>query len=319
MREIKLITEEQKEIIINERIKGNNVELPKILYKYRPFDKFTYDMLENKYFYLCPAKNLDDPSECTVSFNVQDYMDIHTEQLNALCVFNILQMLKPYTTAENFEQCKNIVANILTADGVVRRDWVLDAFFEMQRLAPSVNIAPFVNWLGNIPEKINEPNVRAQIEKLFLFARNAREETGICSLTQLKDDEAMWNDYADKSSGYCVEYDMTQCECKELLFPVVYKDNRQNNILMTIISDFIGQMIIGMSYGQINADRSKFLKMFLTKDTKWKHQEEWRLIYHANEKLPTPPVKSIYLGKNVKDKDKKQMTSFCEKSKILLV
>ena len=314
-----MITEEQKEIIINERIKGNDVELPKILYKYRPFDQFTYDMLENKYFYLCPAKNLDDPSECTVSFDVRDYIDIHTEQLNALCVSNIVHMLKPYTTAENFEQCKNILAKIMTPDGLVKRNWLLDVDLELQQLAPNADIVSLVNWLGNIPEKINEPNVRAQIEKLFLFARNAREETGVCSLTQLKDDVAMWNDYADKSSGYCVEYDMTQCECKELLFPVVYQDNRQNNILMTIISDFIGQMIIGMSYGQINADRSKFLRLFLTKDTKWQHQEEWRMIYHANEKIPAPPIKAIYLGKYVKDKDKKQMASFCEKNKILLV
>ena len=36
---------------------------PKYLYKYRPFDEFAFDMLEDKYIYLCPAMNLDDETE----------------------------------------------------------------------------------------------------------------------------------------------------------------------------------------------------------------------------------------------------------------
>lgn len=55
---------EQKIKNINERIKGNKSSVPNSLFKYRPFDEFTYDMLENEYLYLCPAKRLDDPSEC---------------------------------------------------------------------------------------------------------------------------------------------------------------------------------------------------------------------------------------------------------------
>lgn len=29
---------------------------PKLLYKYRPFDRFTFDMLENEYIFLCPVE-----------------------------------------------------------------------------------------------------------------------------------------------------------------------------------------------------------------------------------------------------------------------
>ena len=34
---------------INERMKGNKSSDPNSLFKYRPFDEFTYDMLENEY------------------------------------------------------------------------------------------------------------------------------------------------------------------------------------------------------------------------------------------------------------------------------
>ena len=44
---------------------------PRSLFKFRPFDKFTFDMLENEYLYLCPAEKEDDKTECltTIDFN----------------------------------------------------------------------------------------------------------------------------------------------------------------------------------------------------------------------------------------------------------
>ena len=37
---------------------------PKTLYKFRKFDKYTVDMIENDYVYLTPARKLDDPFDC---------------------------------------------------------------------------------------------------------------------------------------------------------------------------------------------------------------------------------------------------------------
>ncbi len=48
---------QSKEIkTINDKMKGNTSTVPRTLFKYRPFDEHTYDMLENGYLYLCPAK-----------------------------------------------------------------------------------------------------------------------------------------------------------------------------------------------------------------------------------------------------------------------
>ena len=34
---------------------------PIILYKYRPFDRYAFEMIEEGYAYLAPVKGLDDP------------------------------------------------------------------------------------------------------------------------------------------------------------------------------------------------------------------------------------------------------------------
>lgn len=310
---------QSKEIkTINDKMKGNTSTVPRTLFKYRPFDEHTYDMLENGYLYLCPAKNLDDPSECVVSFDVQDYIDLHTNQLTKYCVEQIMESIRDYTGDVNFRQIQSIIARVMTQDGLVKRNWLLDASFELQELAPNADIVSLVNMLGNIPESINEKKVREQIEQLFISAANAREQFGICSLTTEKNDSAMWKDYANDGTGYCVEYDLLNYKYTELLLPVVYNEQRENNVLMNIVCDFIGQMIIGMSNGQIDADRSRYLRMFLTKDLRWQYQKEWRLIGDAGQKIQAPSIKTVYLGKNVQAVNAKGMEKFCNENQILM-
>lgn len=309
---------EQKIKNINERMKGNKSSVPNSLFKYRPFDEFTYDMLENEYLYLCPAKRLDDPSECVVSFDVQDYIDIQTNQLTKYCVEQIVESIRDYTGDGNFRRIQSIIASIMTPDGLVKRNWLLDASFELKELAPNADIVSLVNMLGNIPESINEPNIRNQIEQLLLRAVKAREDFGICSLTIDGNNRDMWGNYTNESAGYCIEYDISHYKFTDMIFPVVYSSQRKNNVLMNIICDFIGQMIIGMSNGLIDADRSRYLRMFLTKDLKWQYQKEWRLIGDAGQKLEAPPIKAIYLGDNVQTVDAIKMESFCDKKRIIL-
>ena len=90
--------------IINKKLHGKEIEYPKFLYKYRPFDEFAFDMLENDYLYLCPAEKLDDPSECKASLEIQDLYDLETNQLKFKCIAGILDYIKPYTSEENFEK-----------------------------------------------------------------------------------------------------------------------------------------------------------------------------------------------------------------------
>ena len=284
-----------KEIdFINAKMNRQNVPTPQFLYKYRPFDRFTFDMLDNAYIYLCPAERLDDPSECKVDFTVQDFYDLKTNQLTFKGVDMILDFIRPYTTEDNFQKVRNIVARTLMPQGTARRHFLLDAYFDMQELVPDADIAPIINWLGSIPEMLNEPNTRYKFIELFSLAHDARKELGICSLCELKDFDEMWGNYADDSKDYCIEYDMRDYENLYALYPVVYQDNRESNIVKSILSSFIGEMIVGMSSGQTAADKSKFLRLFLTKDLVWSYQKVWLLLGDAEYNLSAPKLHSIY-------------------------
>lgn len=298
---------------INAKMNKQDAPAPLFLYKYRPFDGFALDMLEKGYMYLCPAEKLDDPSECTADFSVQDFYHLETGLIKFKCIEMILEQIKPYTTEENLQRVRNIVFRVATPSGMVRRNFLLDASCEIQDLVPEVDTAPLINFLGSIPEKFDDPKIKEQLEKLLALAYHARQGMGICSLSALKNKNEMWQNYADDEKGYCIEYDLRGYENVNLLFPVVYQDNRETNIVTNMVAAFIGQMIVGMSYGQIAADRSQFMRMFLTKDTQWAYQKEWRLLGDAGQQLTAPKINSIILGRNMFEEDKAKMISYCQK------
>lgn len=303
---------------INAKMNRQDAPTPQFLYKYRPFDEHTFDMLDNAYVYLCPAEKLDDPSECKVDFTVQDFYDLKTNRLTFMGVEMILSFIKPYTTEKNFQYIRSIVARTLMPQGTVRRHFLLDASFEIQELVPDTDITPVINWLGSIPDKLNDPNIRYKFVELFSLAHDARRDMGICSLSGLNNSDEMWRNYADDSKGYCIEYDTRNYENLYALYPVVYQDNRESNIVTSILSAFIGEMIFGMSNGQIAADKSQFIRLFLTKDLVWSYQKEWRLLGDAKQKLSAPSVNAIYLGKNMPEQDKQQMIDYCKSHDIIV-
>ena len=304
---------------LNARLNGQTVTLPKTLYKYRPFDEYAFDMLENEYLFLCKAEKLDDPSECIATLTLEDFYDVKTGRLSFRVVDGILHYLRPYCSEANYEKVRKLVYRTMTPDGYVRRNYLLEANFAMQVLAPGVDIAPFINFLGNIPEKMQEPEMGKNIEKLLFLAYDARQKMGICSLSELSDSREMWDNYADHSTGYCVEYSMDGYEYQSDLFPVVYADNRNTDIFSAILDGFLGKFISGMTNGQIDADKSQYIRLFLTKNTIWQYQKEWRIIGNANEKIKAPKISAVHIGKNISKENRIKMEQFCIPRNIALI
>lgn len=294
---------------------------PKYLYKYRPFDEFAFDMLEQNYIYLCPAMDLDDETECMTSVDTSDIIELESNNLKRVCVEQIIEMLRPYCKEEVYEQVRQVVYQSVLRDGTVRRNFLLDAAPVIKDAAPQVDTVPFINWLANIPEQLDNPTIKPQMEKLILLALEARNKMGICSLAESSEIDYMWEKYAAERTGYCVEYEMnTYSELKDVL-PVIYEeeDKRQTNIVMTLVGNFIGQFIVNMSNNQLKADISQYLRLFLTKYMKWEYQREWRILGNAAGKPTAPKITRIIAGEDADIENKQKLKDFCESHSIQFI
>ena len=303
---------------INSKLSGKEAGSPRFLYKYRPFDKFTFDMLDKGYVYLCPANLLDDPSECTVDFSWRENYDEKREELTANTLDFILNLIKPYSAIENSQIAEDALKDMKTPDGFIKKDYLQQLSPVLQQLGSGQNTDFVMSIIKTMTDSFDKPEVHKYIEKKLGLAFGARESMGICSLSELKESEDMWQNYASNSTGYCVEYDMRQYKHLPLLYPVVYKDLRETNIVRILIAEIIGEVILTFSQGKLNADRSQYVQLFLTKDTKWAYQKEWRILGDAGQQLPAPKINSIILGRNMSELDKTKMISYCKSHNIVV-
>lgn len=292
---------------------------PKYLYKYRPFDKYTFDMLENKYLYLCRAANLDDETECDVTLDINKFYDFETNNAKIECVNQVIEMIRPYASSEDFEIAKRRILAITNSNGTVRPNYMLDLSFELEQMLPWIDIVNIVNWIVDIPKKLDDPLIREQVEKLITIGINAKNDIGICSLCETSDVEELWNNYyADYERGYCIEYDISNYEFSSSIFPVVYTDDRKNELIMVLVENFINQCISSFSGDTISTDKTQFLRLFLTKNVKWEYQKEWRLLGDADNKIKAPRINKIIVGKKVTDDDYRKISDFCQKENLAL-
>ena len=304
---------------LNAKMVGQDVAVPEHLYKYRPFDKYAFDMLEKGELFLCKAENLDDTEECLATLALDDYGD--EKKLSFNVVEGILDFFQPLFPKENFEKAKHIVYQTLNHNGIIRANSLIDAFPALQALAPGQDISMFINALKMIPEEMSSPVIELSGEKMIALAYMARQEMGICSLSMLANSEQMWKDYADNSSGYCIEYEFDK-DYRYLsdTYPVVYSDERKPDIYYAILYSLLGQFVYKMTNGLMNADKTHYIRLFLTKDKKkWGQQEEWRILGNANELIEAPKITSIRLGKNVSKENREKMEKFCAKRGIVLL
>ena len=75
-------------------------------------------------------------------------------------------------------------------------------------------------------------------------------------------------------------------------------------------------MIFGISNGQIMADRTPYMQMFLTKNTIWDYQKELRLLGDANQKIKSPKINAIYIGEKASKENKEKLIAFCKERNI---
>lgn len=310
--------EEKKSYISRFGRKDNTYikDLPRKLYKYRPFDQYSLDMLENKYLYLCPAKDLDDETECNVSLNYNDLVNVDNGTLNINIINAILEFMRSFTTKEIYEKVKSIIYSTVDSKGEINRNLLLNAYFDLQNYYSDEVIVPFINYFANIPDMVNNEKTRKIIEESISTAYQAKDKLGICSLAESDSNEYMWENYANKNEGYCVEYDLKNYKYIKDIFPVIYEDERETNVLKQLMLSIVGQYILVLSSGEAQPDISQYFSLFTTKYKKWEYQNEWRIIGDAGEKIDAPEITKIILGKNINTEDKNKIKDFCIKNQI---
>ena len=148
--------------------------------------------------------------------------------------------------------------------------------------------------LEEAQEKISEgiKTIKDKINEIF----------GISCFAKRNDNILMWSHYADKHTGFCVEYDLSKMksqEAKLMLYPVIYSKKRP--LLPLSMFDFSDIKDVKVAEGVFPyADIAESL---LTKSDIWQYEEEWRIIHTLSnldeQRLFEDIITGVYLGANI--------------------
>ena len=300
----------------------SNSKYPKQLFKYRSFDNYAFDMLENNYVYLCPAENLDDETECVSTTSIQKIYDPETKVIKKECMLEILNIFRPYTTKENYTKIETKIMSFADKNGDFNyASFLTNISKSIKEIVPSANLAPLNNLDLQLDKLLLEEqnDLTPKIKTVLRKTINSRKEIGICSLCISPKIEDMWERYANNFKGYCIEYDMSQFNKTNRLFPVIYVEKKETNIILLFVKTILCQVIFQLSKGKINTDRSQFVRLFLTKYKEWEYQKEWRIIGEANTKITAPKINAIYIGKNASIENSQKIISYCNKNNTKVI
>ena len=161
-----------------------------------------------------------------------------------------------------------------------------------------------------------EESLSKEIEKL---KQKINEIIGVTCFAERPDNVLMWSHYANKHTGFCVEYDFSKLksiEAKSMLFPVIYSKNRA--VLPLVFFDFSD--IKNVKLVENSLPIPEIVEALLIKSEVWQYEEEWRIICflkNLNEqKLVEYMISKVYLGANINEENEKLISELAKAKEV---
>jgi hypothetical protein len=274
--------------------------MPSALYQYHEFDTEGHSIanLTNNTFWLTSPDRFNDPYDCAFTVMINElrnsFMRSSIDSVLSKIDFPIVLEQEKIEEIEQSENVAHELSMYLTSKSAKLTNEMATAFTNAFSSVLDKRFAEMVTRL------------QSRIKKGMLISCFSETNSSIL----------MWSHYANKHSGFCVEYDFKQTPINNvltrLLFPVVY-----SQILVDATKYLHPLFSIGegnLYYGILAA---------ITKSVEWQYEKEWRLVIpfgflDAEQGFKVPRVKAVYLGSRSNVDRASEMKALCRKMDIKL-
>lgn len=282
-------------------------QTPVTLYKYRCFDKYAFDMIENNYAYLAPVNGLDDPFDCKNDFEIRDFYNEKTKRITPKAIDFVIKLVCPKGFGGmNPKEIRELAIQCIDENGIDYEK--TPKIITSNGLMTKSEVELLFVVLNAVNESLEHDLKAAQLDGFAESAMSPEERVGVCSLSEKRDNKVMWSLYGNSYSGYCVEYDVPKrIEVISNLCPVIYTKKNNNRFIKKMLEYAVSAMSRSATNGRISGNIGAAMELFCTKDNDWSFQSEWRIIGAAGGHFTYLPIKSIYLGFKVNKSNENKM------------
>ena len=308
----------------------------KKLYKFRRCSPRNFRTLEENCIWMAPGKDFCDPTDSTINIDFKrngkqieawlndNYPLLAFEFPQSLCARLGVEM--PYS----YEDFQEYMGSCLDKNG----DVIVDKEADFLRAhAPQEELHLMDQMLFSLQQarkKLDqqEDGLATMFADAIENMRTAmRNKSIIYCMTEGYDNGSLWENYADTSKGFCIEYsfesfrDQSFETYKNLayLFPMTYRARKPYFNMVPFFEGFFRQLFtVDTSWQQdpvINADINMQL-YYKRKEYEFEH--EWRFVLSDKfeNKQPFPFVSALYAGKDIKPGNLKRLCSIARKLNV---
>jgi len=261
--------------------------LPKSLFKYCSFDEQNrnIDNLKKDIVWLSDPSSFNDPYEFSSKIDIDIVLKkSYTDKINVFLdsTFKDSFTNEEKTILQKDNRSYGEIVSELIATGRISQEKLDD--FEYR-------------YIGVITESIENENIK----KLFK----------VSSFSESNSSLLMWGHYANKHTGFCIEYNIKSLSIEhpltKSLYPVVYSKE-----LVDMTEYYL--------HKTKNPNLDYLLPVMIKKSLEWEYEKEWRLLIVDNTEIgiefPMPRPKAIYLGSKFNPDNLKEIYTYCSDNKI---
>ena len=326
--DISLDNDVAKDLLLNENLRI----LPAKLYKYRACNQFGFEALEQDYLWADNPASFLDPMDSIVRHRlryelagIRKWLETHIGEIIYYYIEPV-GMKKKKGDLE-LDYFLNVQKNFLDENGEYKSSLAKKAMaLEINKLSIENK-----NKLNAALSKMEEKEFKEEFEKrisalISEFINEFKESVIVACLTEDKNNFKMWEDYADKYAGFCVEYTINQSaiddEVKDViinLFKIKYYKRIPGVNMLPFIEWSFKNEIYGINDEPVE-EYKKLIKQLIYKRFEYNGEREWRIILDEETpcKVPFPFITAVYAGYKMNANNLKKLKAICKKKKIPL-
>lgn len=280
---------------------------------------YSHDALRNNTVFLSSPTNFDDPYDCNVYVDFNEFALQRIRYYASLCDIIVDEKWDYGFIAEKiaikaFEHYFN--------GGKVSTLFELDKSNDLVHAHQEIFLLTLENEL--LKEDADGDSYYKAINHVINTEYNDLQNTAnrfrIACFAQTPYSMLMWSHYAKNHQGFCVEYETPDYSEDSVniyhnLFPVIYTDTRTPLTDLNLSWNSTGVLS--------DVNLWNFYKFcLLSKSLDWKYQQEWRLIScdnhitDENYNCKFFKIKKVYLGNKMPVNDRLDIIDICKKEKI---
>lgn len=303
--------------------------MPSSLYKYfsNTIDietgrNYSQEALENNTVFLAQPSQFDDPYDCTILIDEEEFARQRIAYYAQLCGLKILPEWDYSKVLCEFScfLCQGLAAGKkLAALFPVPLDG--NNVFETQHKLFVLSLQTGLNEFQNSEQGWGQAFYKAIHQEYVGLIKENVESFRVACFTESPYSMLMWAHYANSHKGFCLEYEIPPygepyIQLFHSLLPVIYSSKR-----VSILDQCLRSLQPPGLTEDILWDIFKY--GLLMKSLNWKYQNEWRLISCANMLSGDDhfncnffKIKKVFLGNKMNPQDRLKIIDICKRKQI---